>query len=92
MAIRSRRLSLPVVAGAAMSLAFAPIAAADPPALPEPGSEDAASTISDLKDQGYSVQLNWVNGSPNASMDQCSVDDINTVEGNVAYVAVDCPK
>lgn len=88
MAIRS----FPIVVGAATSLAFAPVAAADPPALPEPGSEDAAATISDLRDQGYRVQLNWVNGSPNASLDQCSVDDINTVEGNVAYVSVDCPK
>lgn len=84
------------IAGAAVLSAVAPIALADPPDIPEPGSESAGQTVQDLQNQGYQVQLNWVNGSPNAPLSQCSVTDIDTAGSAgsqpLAYVSVDCPK
>ncbi|MBV8966651.1 MAG: hypothetical protein JO191_10795 [Mycobacteriaceae bacterium] len=84
-----------VSAGAAAALVVAPIAAADP-ALPEPGSEDAAATISDLQGRGYQVQINYDNGLPDTDLSQCWVNNINTADATgtlkPVYVDVECPK
>lgn len=75
---------------------FAPKAQADPPSIPQPGSESAAATIGDLDDAGYDVQLQFENGSPGSALSTCTVTDINTVGSAgsqpVAYVTISCPK
>ena len=53
------------VAGAAASVAVAPIADADPTDVPEVGSESASATIQDLRAQGFNVSIKWVIGTPN---------------------------
>jgi hypothetical protein len=89
-------LPLLIFAGAA-ALVAAPIAAADP-ALPQPGSENAADTISDLQRRGYEVQINWDNGLPNTDLSQCWVNSIDAVDATPqkssgpTYVDVECPK
>jgi hypothetical protein len=87
--------ALSVVAGAAALIAAAPTAAADPP-LPEPGSENAASTISDLQGRGYNVQINYDNGIPDEDLSQCWVNAVNTVEATgslrTAFVDIECPR
>ncbi|MFM9034834.1 MAG: hypothetical protein ACKOQ4_11210 [Mycobacterium sp.] len=81
---------------AAVAVWLAPVALADPPSIPTPGSESAAATIGDLDEAGYDVQLQYSNGSPDAPLSQCTVIDINTAgsAGNqpLAYVTVDCPR
>jgi hypothetical protein len=82
------------VALAAPILSAAP-AWADPPAIPEAGSESAAATIGDLDDAGYDVQIQYENGTPEVPLSQCDVTDIDTVgsAGNqpLAYLTVNCP-
>jgi hypothetical protein len=78
------------VAGAAASVAIAPIAAADPVGTPEAGSESAADTISDLKAQGYTVRINWVSGTPDIPLSECSVTGIDTAAAPTASVNVEC--
>jgi hypothetical protein len=84
-----------LAAGTVASLALAPIAAADTP-LPQPGSENASDTISDLQSRGYDVQINWVNGIPRVDLSQCWVNGINTAAASgslqTVYVDVECPK
>lgn len=85
-----------VSAGAATAIAVAPTAAADP-ALPEPGSEDAGATISDLQSRGYDVRVQYTNGVPKVDLSQCWVNTINTNDANAGglrtvYVDVECPK
>ena len=53
------------VAGAAASVAVAPIADADPTDVPAVGSESASATIQDLRAQGFNVSIKWVIGTPN---------------------------
>jgi hypothetical protein len=79
-----------VVAGAAASVAVAPIAAADPTGTPEAGSEAADATISDLKAQGYSVRINYVSGTPDIPLSECSVTQIDTAAAPTASVWVEC--
>jgi hypothetical protein len=86
-----------ISAGAAASIAVAPIAAADSGVLPQPGSENASHTINDLTAQGYDVQINWVNGIPRVDLSQCWVNGINTAAAGAAglqtaYVDIECPK
>lgn len=75
---------------------LAPTAQADPPSIPQPGSESAAATIGDLDDAGYDVQLQFENGSPGSALSTCTVTDINTVGSAgsqpLAYVTISCPK
>ncbi len=75
---------------------FAPTAQADPPSIPQPGSESAAATVGDLDDAGYDVQLQFENGSPGSALSTCTVTDINTVGSAgsqpLAYVTISCPK
>lgn len=86
-------LSIGVVA---VSIALAPPAVADPPNIPEPGSESAAATIGDLDSAGYDVQVQYENGAPNVPLSQCTVTDINTAgpagSQGIAYVTINCPK
>lgn len=89
--------ALPLVAMAVTGLVmFPPSARADPPSLPQPGSESAAATIGDLDDAGYDVQLQYENGSPDSPLSQCTVTNINTVGSAgaqpLAYVTINCPK
>jgi hypothetical protein len=72
-------------------LAFAPLATADRSPTPTAGSESAGATVRDLKSEGYNVQINYFIGSQGESLDTCTVDNINTVDQNTAYVDVDCP-
>jgi hypothetical protein len=81
-----------VAARAAVSIAAAPIAAAD-------GS--ASATIADLQAQGYDVQINWVRGTNRVPLYYCTVTGINNPNrtGNppdpltltTVYVDVLCP-
>jgi hypothetical protein len=82
---RNFRLML-LVAGAALSVAIAPIAAG----VPEAGSEAADATISDLKAQGYNVTINYVSGTPDVPLSECSVTGIDTAAAPVATVSVEC--
>ena len=89
--------ALPVIAMPLIALgAFAPSAQADPPSIPQPGSESAAATIRDLDSAGYDIQLQYENGSPNSPLSQCTVSNINTTGSAgsqpLAYVTIDCPK
>jgi hypothetical protein len=83
-------------AGAVASIALAPIAAADP------GSsvgESASQAIDDLQAQGYNVQINFLNGSPRVSLDQCAVLAVHNPDRSggsaqtftTVYVDVQCP-
>ena len=97
MSLTSRYIApLLVSAGAAAAIAVAPSAAADP-ALPQPGSEDASATISDLESRGYDVQVQYTNGLPDVDLSQCWVNTINTNDAaagglRTVYVDVECPK
>jgi hypothetical protein len=96
MSLTSRYVAPQLLAvGTVASIALAPLAAADTP-LPQPGSENASDTISDLKSRGYDVQINWVNGIPRVDLSQCWVNAINTAGASgslqTVYVDVECPK
>jgi hypothetical protein len=94
--LRIARCPLIVVSvGTAASIAVAQTAAADP-ALPEPGSENAADTINDLQARGYGVQINWDNGAPDVDLSQCWVNSINYADAvgslKTVYVDIECPR
>ena len=95
MSIRLRSAAS-VMIGLGVSIALAPMAFADPPSIPEPGSESAAATIGDLDDAGYDVSINYENGAPNVPLSQCTVTDINTAGSAgsqpIAYITINCPK
>jgi hypothetical protein len=85
--------------GAAVSLANAPAATAEP-VWPVAGAESARATIDDLEAQGYDVQINWVSGVSSVPLSWCKVTAIhnpnhspppteNTFE--TVYVDVSCP-
>ena len=78
-----------VVAGAVASVAVAPVAA-DPTGVPEAGSESASATIKDLRAQGFNVGINWVSGSPDIPLSECTVTDIDTAAAPTAWVPVEC--
>jgi hypothetical protein len=87
-----------VAAGAAASIAVAPIAAADwNPPVADDGS--ASATIADLQAQGYSVQINWIRGTSRVPLSYCSVTGIHNPDSSAAsrdtlttvYVDVLCP-
>jgi hypothetical protein len=89
---------LVVTGGAAAVIAAAPTAAADP-AWPVAGAESAADTITDLQDQGYNVQINWVDRR-SGDLSRCAVRAIYNPdrsatspppESTTVYVDVDCP-
>ena len=84
--------------GAAVLLALAPIAAADP-VWPSAGDQSASATIEDLEAQGYNVQINWVSGNITQPLSQCSVSAIHNPNRSggppetftTVYVDVSCP-
>lgn len=83
--------ALSAAAGAAALIALAPIAAAEP-IEPVGGGQSPGQTVKDLTNQGYDVQLNWVDGMPDVvPLSQCTVTNINTEDGKKAYVSVSCP-
>jgi len=96
MSTRVRRSSLPVLGLiAAVPILLAAPAWADPPAIPEAGSESAAATIGDLDDAGYDVQIQYENGTPEVPLSQCAVTNIDTLGSAgsqpLAYMTVNCP-
>ncbi len=85
-----------LIATLGMSVALAAPALADPPSIPQPGSESAAATIGDLDDAGYDVVIQFENGFSNIPLSQCAVTDIDTVGSAgsqpLAYVTIACPR
>jgi hypothetical protein len=85
-------------AGAAASIATAPIADADP-VSPTAGTESASATVMDLESQGFDVVINWLQGHPNVPLSECRVNGINNpshMDADPAslssvYVDVVCP-
>ena len=89
--------ALPVIAMPLIVFGMcAPVVHADPPSIPQPGSESAAATIGDLDNAGYDVQLQYENGAPDSPLSQCTVTNINTIGSAgsqpLAYVTINCPK
>jgi hypothetical protein len=97
MVIMKRHTVMAAAAGAlAVSLALAPLAAADP-TLDTGGS--AADVINNLQAEGYLVQINWTNGFDVKPLSVCWVTGVNN-PGNfkpggpvaaTVYVDVQCP-
>jgi hypothetical protein len=88
-----------IATGAAVaSIASAPITAADP-IYPFGGAEPADATIEDLQAQGYTVQINWVSGTPTVPLYECWVDDIHNPNHSppspdtlaIVWVDIGCP-
>ena len=85
-------------AGVAMALAFAPNASADP-VFPRAGSGPASDIVDELKADGYDVQVNFLDGTPNVPLNECKVSEIRNPgsapvpSGAAATVSVDvvCP-
>ena len=82
---------------APLSIAAAGMLVAAPLAFADDGS--ASSTIGELKAEGYTVQINWVNGFDTEPLSQCVVTAVNNpndsrpTSGTFAtvYVDVSCP-
>ena len=96
MSTRSLLSVLPVLGSAlAVPILLATPAWADPPAIPEAGSESAAATIGDLDDAGYDVQIQYESGTPEVPLSQCAVTNIDTVGSagsqQLAYLTISCP-
>jgi hypothetical protein len=64
------------IAAAAVTIAPAPAAAADP-TFPAAGDESASATVKDLASQGYNVTVNYLEGTPNVPFSECEVLAIN---------------
>jgi hypothetical protein len=85
-------------AGAAASIAAAPIASAEP-VFPRAGTESASATVMDLEAQGFDVVINWLQGHPNVPLSECRVNTINNPNREapdpatlaIVYVDVVCP-
>jgi hypothetical protein len=83
---------------AAVSLAAAPLATAEP-VWPVAGAESAGATIDDLEAQGYDVRINWVSGVSSVPLRWCKVTGINNPNHYppsgetlaTVYVDVSCP-
>jgi len=80
---------------AAVPVVFSSQALADPPIIPEAGSESAAAAIGDLDDAGYDVQIQYESGTPEVPLSQCAVTNIDTVGSagsqQLAYITINCP-
>lgn len=60
--------------------------------LPEAGTESPGTTIRQLANAGYNVEINWVDGEPsNIPLSQCTVTRIDTSAPPTAWVSVNCP-
>jgi hypothetical protein len=97
MSINSGMLGAGLLA-AAVPLANAPVAAAEP-VWPVAGAESASATIDDLEAQGYDVQINWVSGVSSVPLSRCRVTAIHNPDQcpgsentfTTVYVDVSCP-
>jgi hypothetical protein len=83
--------------GTAAAIATAPVAAADL-VFPTAGSESVGATVSDLKAQGFTVVINYLEGTPNVPLYECQVTAIDnpsapTADPSTVTVSVDvaCP-
>ena len=92
-----QRAALLVTTGAALAIAAAPIAGADP-SFPTAGAESASATVNDLQAQGFNVTVNYPQGRPNVPLSECRVNEINNPSAPTAspstvtvYVDVLCP-
>jgi hypothetical protein len=73
-----------------------PVAWADPSAA---NGQPASAVIDDLKERGYNVQINWVNGFDTKPLSECRVTGVNDpgdappTDGTftTVYVDVACP-
>ncbi|MDT7762071.1 MAG: hypothetical protein QOC63_1491 [Mycobacterium sp.] len=88
---------LVAVGGTAAAIAAAPVAAADL-VFPTAGSESVGATVSDLKAQGFTVVINYLEGTPNVPLYECQVISIDnpsapTANPSTVTVSVDvaCP-
>ncbi len=95
-----------VAAGAVLSLAAAPAAAADP-ILPVAGNGSASDAVTQLQAAGYDVSINFLEGNPNVPLSECRTQSISGVkvkttandatmmlmDGNLSPVSIDvtCP-
>jgi hypothetical protein len=71
-----------IVAGAALSLAAAPSAAASDPILPRPGDGPADVAVQQLQSAGYNESINWLEGHPNVPLSECKVTGISGLSGS----------
>lgn len=85
------------VGAAVAAIVAAPVAAADL-VFPTAGSESVAATVSDLKAQGFTVVINYLEGQPNVPLSECHVTGIDnpsapTANPSTVTVSVDvaCP-
>jgi len=84
-----------IAAVGAISVAVGPPAAADP----VPGNQSASETFDQLVAEGYDVRINWVNGSRNGPLSECSVSTIHNPNRSAGppttfttvYIDVTCP-
>lgn len=61
-------------------------------ATPAAGSQSPADTMQELTNQGFTVHVNWVAGTPsNIPLSQCTVTSIDTSAPPAAYVSINCP-
>lgn len=100
--IKSARLTAFVLwsaaAGVTAALAVAPSAAADP-VFPRAGSGPASDIVNELKADGYDVQVNFLDGTPNVPLNECKVSDIRNpssapvqaAAGSTVSVDIVCP-
>jgi hypothetical protein len=92
-----KRIAWIMCAGAAASIAAAPIASADEAIIPTAGSESASATVMDLESQGFDVVVNFLQGHPNVPLSECRVNGINNpshmvpADQSTVYVDVLCP-
>ena len=97
--LKPKHLAAWLVAGSAVAaaVAAAPVADADL-GLPTAGSESVGATVTDLKAQGFSVMINYLEGRPNVPLSECQVTAINNPTAPTAdpstvtvFVDVACP-
>ena len=81
-------------AGLATLLIGASLAApagADPGELPQPGSAPADVITAELGQMGYTVVVNWTNGTYGAALSRCRVTDLHGPgAGATIYLDVVC--
>src|ERR1700750_1485640 len=77
---------------------------AGPASAAPTGGRDAADAVSDLRDQGYAVQVEVQAGPRDVPLSECTVNDVNGLRGDnpsgqplkpaqlgTVYVVVECP-
>ena len=85
--------------GSRLAIALSGAAAVTLMAAPSASADGADAAIADLEDQGYTVQINWINGYDTKPLPQCTVVNVNDPDrsggppqpGATVYVDVRCP-